>query len=72
MYAFRLHPGDDLLLSLQEITRAVPLGAGYVVTCVGSLKQAALRLSNRKETTILRRTMLSSSAHCERAGVPVL
>jgi len=50
IYALRLHPGDDLKLKLSEFVRAHKVQAGYIITCVGSLKQATLRLANKNET----------------------
>lgn len=48
----RLRPGQDLKRSLTEYAQQQGLRAAFVVTCVGSLRRAALRLANRDETTI--------------------
>ncbi|MGQ9910236.1 MAG: PPC domain-containing DNA-binding protein [Candidatus Flexifilum sp.] len=51
-HVIRLRPGQDLKRSLIEFTQQQGLRAAFVVTCVGSLRRAALRLANREETTI--------------------
>jgi predicted DNA-binding protein with PD1-like motif len=51
MYAFRLKPGDDLYLALEEITHDQHIQASCVLTCVGSLTVAILRLANHEEYT---------------------
>ena len=56
VYALRLHPGDDLRLKLDEFVKKHKIKAGYIITCVGSLKQATLRLSNRNETQTWKQT----------------
>lgn len=43
-YGFRLTPGSDLKAELQRLTQAHALRAGCVVTCVGSLSRARLRM----------------------------
>ncbi|HEX3366784.1 PPC domain-containing DNA-binding protein [Phenylobacterium sp.] len=43
-HAFRLTPGTDLKEALERITDAHALRAGCVLTCVGSLSQARLRM----------------------------
>jgi hypothetical protein len=50
VYALRLHPGDDLKIKLAEFVKENKIKAGYIITCVGSLNKATLRLSNRNET----------------------
>ena len=44
-HALRLRPGTDLRLALEEATRVHGLAAGCVLTCVGSLARARLRLA---------------------------
>ena len=51
-YAIRLRPGADLKPELVRITREYQLQAGFILTCVGSLQVAALRLANQPDTTI--------------------
>jgi len=44
----RLEPGEDLKLALDELARRHEIEAGVIVTCVGSLRRAALRLADGK------------------------
>lgn len=46
-HAVRLVPGDDLSLALQKLVRERSLSAVAVVTCVGSLKKAAIRFADQ-------------------------
>lgn len=50
-HALRLHPGDDLKDSLVEWSRET--GAASVLTCVGSLRTAALRFADQPEPVVL-------------------
>lgn len=50
-YALRLRPGDDLKRALVAFARANKLQAGAIVTCVGSLREARLRLADRPDAT---------------------
>jgi len=43
-YAFRLKPGADLKAELQGLAEAHGLRAGCVLSCVGSLRRARLRM----------------------------
>lgn len=52
-HALRLHPGEDLRLALEEARRARALGAACVVTCVGSLARAELRMAGGDEVRTL-------------------
>ncbi|MBS1596124.1 MAG: DNA-binding protein [Bacteroidetes bacterium] len=56
IHALRINPGDDLKVKLAEFVKEKKIKAGYVITCVGSLKQATLRLSNRNETQTWKET----------------
>jgi len=47
--ALRLRPGQDLRLALEEATRTLDLAAGCVLSCVGSLSAARLRLAGGTE-----------------------
>jgi predicted DNA-binding protein with PD1-like motif len=49
-FAFRLRPGDDLKQGLVAFGKEHNLQAGCIVTCVGSLSKAGLRMANRPET----------------------
>jgi predicted DNA-binding protein with PD1-like motif len=44
VHAFRLPPGADLKAELQSITAHHALRAGFILTCVGSLSAARLRM----------------------------
>jgi predicted DNA-binding protein with PD1-like motif len=50
LHALRLRPGDDLYLSLAQWTKDQALPAAAIVTCVGSLTEATLRLAGATET----------------------
>lgn len=50
-YALRLRPGQDLRKELEKFAKERKLQAGLIVTAVGSLTQAALRLADQSETT---------------------
>ncbi len=50
VHVFRLKPGDDLRESLEEFVRAGKIRAGFIVTCVGSLDGAKLRLADQKDS----------------------
>ena len=45
-FAFRLYPKQDLKKELISFTKENNLQAGFILTCVGSLKRATLRLAN--------------------------
>ena len=47
VFALRLRPGQDLKQSLQEFVAAQQIQAGFILTTVGSLQQATLRLANQ-------------------------
>jgi predicted DNA-binding protein with PD1-like motif len=51
-FALRLRPGQDLRKSLEAVAKEQGLRAGFVVTTVGSLRRAALRLADRPEPTV--------------------
>jgi len=44
-HALRLRPGEDLRLALERATHRLGLAAGCIVSCVGSLSRARLRLA---------------------------
>jgi len=50
-HALRLRPGDDLREALLAYVAQQHLGAGAVLTCVGSLTVATLRLANQEGPT---------------------
>lgn len=51
-FALRLPPGADLKQELVRVTTDQQLQAGFVLTCVGSLRLAALRLADQPDTTL--------------------
>lgn len=48
-HALRLAPDADLRREIEAYVREKSIAAGYVATCVGSLKRASIRLANRAE-----------------------
>lgn len=50
-YALRLRPGQDLRVELEEFARRKGIRAGFILTAVGSLQKASLRLANQSNTT---------------------
>jgi uncharacterized protein len=53
LHAIRLLPEQDLKQELQRLTVQARIHAGFVLSCAGSLKRAALRMANRNEATVL-------------------
>jgi predicted DNA-binding protein with PD1-like motif len=53
VYAFRLHPGQDLKRELIAFAQRHGLHAPVVLTCVGSLMQLSLRFAHASEATVL-------------------
>lgn len=51
-YSVRLKPGQDLKEELEAIVRQERIGAGAILTCVGSLTDVALRLANQEGPTV--------------------
>ena len=49
-FAFRLKPNQDLKKELKKFIISNNIEAGYILTCVGSLKKAALRLAEEDVT----------------------
>lgn len=50
-FALRLRPHQDLRGELEALARSRDLHAAFILTCVGSLRHAALRLADKDETT---------------------
>jgi len=50
--AFRLKPDQDLKQGILEQVKANQIHAGFMLTCVGSLRRAAIRLADQDETTV--------------------
>lgn len=55
--ALRLEPGADLKETLDELARRHAIEAGVVLTCVGSLSRAVIRLASGTKTRTLRRKL---------------
>ena len=53
-YALRLKPGDDLRQQLTAFAQQNHIAAGTMLTCVGSLTVATLRLANQEGPTVYR------------------
>jgi uncharacterized protein len=51
VYALRLRPNQDLKQEIVAFAKENNIQAGYIITCVGSLKKANLRLANKPEAT---------------------
>lgn len=49
-FALRLRPGEDLKQELTKFIKENNLQAGFILTCVGSLKRATLRLADETIT----------------------
>jgi uncharacterized protein len=51
VYVLRLKPGQDLRAELESFAKKQQLRAAYIITCVGSLNHATLRLANQSDYT---------------------
>jgi len=51
--AVRLKPDQDLKEQLKNIANDEDIQAGFMVTAIGSLKQATIRFANQAESTVL-------------------
>ena len=49
-YAIRLHPNQDLKKELLKFTKENNIQAGVILTCVGSLRRATLRMADETIT----------------------
>ena len=52
-HAIRLLPGADLKQSIQDFAAVQKIEAGWVLTCVGSLRTTSLRFANQADITRL-------------------
>lgn len=50
----RLEPNADLRQSLKILAVEQNIQAGFILTAIGSLKQATIRFANQDDTTLLR------------------
>ncbi len=51
VYALRLRPNQDLKKEIMAFAKENDIKSGYIITCVGSLKKATLRLANQPNPT---------------------
>lgn len=51
-YSFRLRPGQDLKKELDALVHQQRIGAGAILTCVGSLTDVTLRLANQEGPSV--------------------
>lgn len=49
--AIRLRPGEDLRQRIEELVKARNIRAGFILTAVGSLRSASIRLADQNEPT---------------------
>lgn len=52
VWTLRLTPGQDLRAQLELFTKRQKLRAGFIITTVGSLQKATLRLANKSTTSM--------------------
>jgi hypothetical protein len=50
-HAFRLKPGQDLLLEIESFVKKEDIKAGWIITCAGSLTSTNIRFANQPEGT---------------------
>ena len=53
VFALRLKPDQDLKQSLKTFAEEQNIKAGFILTAIGSLKQATIRFANQKVSTVL-------------------
>jgi predicted DNA-binding protein with PD1-like motif len=56
-YALRLSPGQDIKTELQKFVNTHSIEAACVITCVGSLQKATLRLANQPDYQVYTQKM---------------
>ena len=49
-FALRLKPGEEIVSSLRRFVESMKLKAAFVMTCVGSVKKASLRMAHATAT----------------------
>lgn len=69
--AIRLNPGEDLKQSLLKYCINQTIDAAYLLSCVGSLRRAAIRFANRPEATVFEQALeiISLSGTLSQHGV---
>jgi predicted DNA-binding protein with PD1-like motif len=45
LHTFRLKPGKDLKTEIENYVKAKDIKAGFIITCVGGLQQATMRMA---------------------------
>ena len=53
IFAVRLKPNEDLRQSLKNFAKQENIKAGFILTAIGSLKQATIRFANQDNSTVL-------------------
>ena len=53
IFAIRLKPNEDLRQSLKHFAKQENIKAGFILTAIGSLKQATIRFANQNTSTVL-------------------
>lgn len=53
VFALRLKPDQDLRQSLKTFAEDQNIKAGFILTAIGSLKQATIRFANQNVSTVL-------------------
>ncbi|MBL7703740.1 MAG: DNA-binding protein [Ferruginibacter sp.] len=51
VYPFRLKPGQDLKIEIQNLANEKQIKAGWISTCVGSLTNYKIRFANQPEAS---------------------
>lgn len=55
-FALRLKPDEDLKQALKLFTQEKDIKAGFILTAIGSLKQANIRFANQNSATVMSET----------------
>lgn len=55
--AIRLNPGEDLKQSLLKYCIDQKIDAAYMLSCIGSLRRAAIRFANKPEETVFEQAL---------------
>ncbi len=53
VFALRLKPDQDLRQNLKNFAKEKNIKAGFILTAIGSLKQATIRFANQSISTVL-------------------
>ncbi len=57
IFAIRLKPGEDLKVSLNTFVQENNIQAGFILTTVGSLKQATLRFASQNYSHVFKQRL---------------